>query len=264
MAALFSADDQKVGALGQVVDLTNKLTPGPIYFRGHADIDWELVPTIARMDRDRWWAGRSIVVHNDLRQELSLLHRFRRRTYEHRGRVLSPWEALFLARHHGLPVRLLDWTTNPLVALYFACEHGRPTKTDGAIWWFTRRFWDAKHDIDTMSADAQAPAEIPGVRLIYPFYPTARMTVQSGLFTIHAHPWRDLRLADDSDFRETECDIAEGHRWTVPADAKPELLRELARFGVTSRTLFPELDGLVAGLLQDEVFRTEEEYADAT
>jgi hypothetical protein len=155
----------------------------------------------------------------------------------------------------------MDWTTNPFVALYFASEHERAVEGDGAVWWFRRR--DRRDDVDVFSDKNKEPAEIPGIRVIYPFYPTPRMTAQSALFTIHAHPWVDLRVLSAGTYSTDDCDIVEGHRWIVPKDRKAQVLAELNRFGIHSRTLFPELDGLAKGLIQEEVFRGPEQYRSA-
>jgi hypothetical protein len=51
----------------------------------------------------------------------------------------SKWDTLyntgtvFIGRHYGLPTRCVDWTSDPLIALFFACR--RDFKKPGVVWW---------------------------------------------------------------------------------------------------------------------------------
>ena len=252
MSQLFSIEVRPIRSVSDLVGRVAQL-PGALYLRGQPDENWGLRPSIARLDQKKV-AGKAVQVAKDTAgvQEKALLHRFRRHTYEERGRVLTEWEALFLARHHGLPVRLLDWTTNPLVALYFACVCEDEPTTNGAIWTFERTY-----DVLEINVfEVASPFEIKGVRIVQPFYPTRKMTAQSGLFTIHGIPWEDLATVERSASLIT--DILKGQKWIVPKEAKQGILGELMRLGISARTLFPDLTGLAQGLLETEVFRKPE------
>jgi hypothetical protein len=98
-----------------------------------------------------------------------------------------------------------------------------------------------------------SPFDIKGVRIVQPFYPTRKMTAQSGLFTIHGDPWQDLDTIERS--ARIKTDILKGEKWVVPREAKQAIIGELVRLGISARTLFPDLSGLAEGLLQTEVFR---------
>ncbi|CAM9246085.1 unnamed protein product, partial [Ectocarpus fasciculatus] len=48
--------------------------------------------------------------------------------------VTNVWALMSLMQHNGCPTRLVEWTFNPNVALYFACENASYSGDDGEVW----------------------------------------------------------------------------------------------------------------------------------
>jgi hypothetical protein len=197
-----------------------------LWFRGHAKSCWSLIPTIGR---EQCYGGKRRTLRPD--DEWQLLHRFRRRCYAAMGRAISPIEAMFLARHHGLPTRLLDWAANALVALYFACSEA--ADQEGRLWAMLPP--DERGDIDVLDlihikSDVKLIKRMgkQGIRILFPFFNSPRAIAQDGAYTIHPDPRRPLDCYQDEPFEEERLDIERLYAWAIPSIAKIEILRHLS------------------------------------
>ena len=132
--------DERIGALSRFLLHLERLgTNGKKlrYFRGHSKQSFQLKPSIFR---NPGWIGNE----DTMLKELIL-----RCPNDFAGRP-TMFQCLVKMQHYGLPTRLLDVTSNPLVALYFACEsHG---DEDGEVIVFDYDVGEVKYfDSDTVS-----------------------------------------------------------------------------------------------------------------
>ncbi|WP_428324788.1 FRG domain-containing protein [Nitrosopumilus sp.] len=211
---------------------------GPIWFRGHCDETWNLVPSIFRRSLD---------------DEINYLRKFQQdATLLLNPRPTNSWEWLFIMRHHNVPTRLLDWTESPLVASYFATNDCMDS--DGAIWVLLPlelnnkkgRLMDKSSHLpsiedevmdmyrpDNYSKDKDRTSAFP-IAFLAPRN-TPRMQSQLSVFTINH--------SDETPLEEMETGT---HIWRyiIPHDAKRTIHEELKILKVGKFQLYPELESI--------------------
>lgn len=90
------------------------------FFRGQANANWTLSPSLYR--QGLFYSENLLITE--------MQHICPREFTGNR------FHSLVKMQHFGMPTRLLDMTTNPLIALYFACESDEQTNEDGAVYIF--------------------------------------------------------------------------------------------------------------------------------
>ena len=218
--------------LSSVTDFVNKvcnLPEGNWIFRGQSNAGWRLVSRIKREGSQSFKGNKKLIDY-----ENELLQNFKRRSIPYLGFTpKSDWEWLALAQHHGLPTRLLDWTLNPLVGLFFAVnENGGQHDA---------RVFAYQHNSPPINTEDQMnPFMVKKIERFDPPHIADRAIVQQSIFTVEP---RTLRH-DKPGGRKIET-------WLISPSAIETICRDLKRMGFSEDTMFPGLDSICSELRKD-------------
>lgn len=210
---------------------------GESLFRGVSDAEYSLIPSLARVAKESVVGGFEYI-------ERSMMDEFKRLSVPLLGPDQIPKsniEWLFLAQHYGLPTRLLDWTTNPLVALYFAVE--KDDKKDAGVYLTKQVISDQYELFNYATADytdehKKNPISVFKLQAgqgecVYfrPRYSDKRFLNQKSVFMCPSDPFYLLPM-DQYKLIKIES------RW------KSELRMRLRALGVSSSFVYPGLSGV--------------------
>ncbi|MFD2915314.1 FRG domain-containing protein [Psychroserpens luteus] len=191
-------------------------------FRGQQNFYWELIPKIGRPEFSKnvpLYFKEEDIIRSWLRYSGHLL----------KSKPVDEWDELTLGQHHGLATRLLDWTKNPLVALYFA-TFDLNKKNDASV--FIMDFQNSVLKTKEFSPFDQNKT-ISGV--FYPKGLSARVINQRGVFTISHKPDLSLeKILSDYTFIKLR----------IKGKAKKGILRNLEQYGINEFSIYQDLDNL--------------------
>ncbi len=231
---ILSSEVKNLGDYLSVLDSPTSTPNDVFWYRGHSQYSYRLAPSALRYE-----------TIEERERAISSLDEFRRMyTYKLEKPPadddLLRWNQL--AQHYGLPTRLLDWTLNPLIALYFSCVSN--PETDGIVYSFNpenlNRGTAKKEVVLSVAEDkklinsyltAQCSQRKNGKKVlaVLPTWNSERIIQQKGAFTIHGNRF-------DLDRKQAPSLVA----LPILKKYKSKLLRELDRVAVSEMYVFPE------------------------
>lgn len=221
----------------------------PRYWRGQANIEWPLHSTAVRRLKSHIQKKKESPMRFTERPleewmrdyEKRLLDQARAAGYDFlSSRRLSDLQLLATLQHFGAATRLLDFTHNALIALWFACHDNRYDKDCGLVIGLNDTPTHFKH----LTSEHQANMSFfelldlyKGHNLIWkPVHEYSRMQAQQGLFVLG-----EVKLSSWSSLPVRSDDL-------ICIGILPELKEDMKTlwssfFGYSIKNLFPDIEG---------------------
>lgn len=215
---------------------------GGYIFRGQSNASWQLRTTFHRGDR--------FDLHRYATEDVFHLQRAVTGTIQRFFDLQNPLQhgaLLHLAQHHGFPTPLLDWTSSPYIAAFFAfIEISQKQDSDVRIYVLDKEAWLARHQ---NVIELTAPEPYFNINLFAPLANPRALPQQSiATSTNLALPevWIRMLQANTGVHFLTTVDM--------PASLRDEVIDELGYMGISAASLLPGLDGACRAL-REQLFR---------
>lgn len=142
-------------------------------FRGQADFSWEVQPSIYRYS--------NFQRYQTVQFEKFLLDARPPKPSPPLTHTEFELEWLMVSQHYSVPTRLLDWSSEILIALYFACDDENNMEKDGAV------FVCKQDDYPMFNAYNERAMENQTLSFVSTNVVNPRMRLQSGSFMMWGH-----------------------------------------------------------------------------
>jgi hypothetical protein len=230
--------ERRVNDLLEYLQVVGELPKRPkiLLFRGQSQT-WDLIPRIARTEK---------TYDEIIAAEGEMLADFKHRAFPYLD-YQPEWEHewMAIAQHHGLPTRLLDWTENPLAALWFAVRDTGIKDKDGIVWTLAV---EPESVLRVEEISKFNPYDPPSTRVFRPRHINRRIVAQSAWFTVHKWVRAKGRFSALNRIDTYKRNII---KILVAQSRFSELRGSLARCSVHEAALFPDLVGLSNQIARD-------------